>query len=149
MSGQGQPPKPPAPTLPKKGEKKMTNAELKRRVNFVADVLRRVYANNRADIRSTLPTTARGALQQQAVRNYLRKPENRQLLNNIYSAREGVTGGTAVNLAMQINPIVYPQLFMPRAGGIGGQPPALEMAIESPAELAEAEARAVPPQRWL
>ena len=135
MSGQGQPPKPPAPTLPKKGEKKeMTKAELTRRVNFVADVLRRVYANNRADITSILPTTARGALQQQAVREYLRQPENRQLLNNIYSAREGVTGGTAVNLAMEINPMVYPQLFMLRPS-MGGQPPPLEMAIETPQEL--------------
>jgi hypothetical protein len=133
MSGQQQPPRPPAPSLPKKGEKKMTNAELKRRVNFVADVLRRVYAFNRRDIRPVnLPITARGVLQ----------PENRQLLNNIYSAREGVTGGTAENLAMQINPVVYPQIFMPRPGGIGGEPPGLDIAIESQEEREEAEARA-------
>jgi hypothetical protein len=142
MSGR-QPPKPSMLSFLKKGEKKMTKAELERRVNFVTDVLRRVYANNRNDIRAVnLPVTSRGDLQQQAVRQYLRQPENRQLLNNIYTAREGVTGGTAVNLAMQINPIVYPQIFIPRPGGIGGAPPGLEIAIESPQERAEQEARA-------
>jgi hypothetical protein len=133
MSGQ-EPSKPPAPTLPKKEEKKMTKAELTRRVNFVADVLRRVYANNRIDVTPVnLPITARGALQQQAVREYLRQPENRQLLNNIYSARERVTGGTAENVAIGINPILYPQIFIPI--------PPLGLARETPAELADIEER--------
>ena len=115
MSGQQQPPKPPAPTLKKEeGQKKISKTELERRVNFVADVLRRVYANNRADIRAVnLPVTSRGALQQQAVRNYLRQPENRELLNNIYDRRTSVVAGTAENVAIGINPIVYPQLFIP------------------------------------
>jgi hypothetical protein len=141
MSGR-QPPRPPAPKIGKgtKMGAKVNKSELKRRVDFVADVLRRVYVNNRRDVRVVnLPVTARDELQQQALREYLRQPENTQLLNNIYDARMGVTGGSAANLAMQINPIVYPQIFAPRTGTL--QQPLLAPARTEEEERRSSEAR--------
>ena len=116
MSGSGQtPPRPTTPSLTKEGGKKMTKTELKRRVDYVADVLRRVYALNRGDVTVvSLPVTARNELQQSTLRQYLSQPENIELVNNIYERRTSVVGGTSENLAISINPIVYPQIFRTR-----------------------------------
>jgi hypothetical protein len=117
-------------------QRPQSQAERTRRINYVKKVIRKVYDKNKKQYSTKLTRTKkRDAINLQAITTFLRNPENSGLLNRIYDMSITPTGTLSVEaLANRIDPATIPTIFSPRV-------PALEQAVETPAEMAEAVAR--------
>jgi hypothetical protein len=117
-------------------QRPQSQAERTRRINYVKKVIRKVYQKNKKEYSSKLQKTKkRDAINLQALTTFLRNSENSGLLNRIYEMSITPTGTLSVDaLADRIDPATIPTIFSPRV-------PALEQAVETPAEMAEAVGR--------
>lgn len=117
-------------------QRPQSQAETTRRVNYVKKVIRRVYEKHKKEYESKLQKTKkRDSINLKALTEFLRNPANRGLLNRIYE--QGITPDYSLSveaLSNIIDPATIPTIFSPRV-------PALERAVETPAEMAEAVAR--------
>jgi hypothetical protein len=100
---------------PQTSTPKLSKAEKKARVAKVKKILVKAYNRNRSSFGTSLPTTARGALNQASVSAFLNRPENAGLVNRIYAmtAIPGVGFRTEDEVAGELNLVTIPTIFRP------------------------------------
>jgi hypothetical protein len=104
-----------------------TKKEKKERRAVVKKIIVALHKKNRRRVRSLLPTTARGDIQQANLNAFLERPENEGLVNRIYSMTigQGRFRSTEEVLA-DLDPITIPTIFEP-----------LETDVEREAQIRE------------
>jgi hypothetical protein len=103
------------PIQPRGATPKLSKAEKKARVAKVKKILVKAYNRNRSSFGTSLPTTARGALNQASVSAFLNRPENAGLVNRIYAmtAIPGIGFRTEDEVAGELNLVTIPTIFRP------------------------------------
>ena len=103
------------PIQPKGATPKLSKAEMKQRVAKVKKILVKAYNRNRSSFTASLPTTARGDLNQASLSAFLNRPENAGLVNRIYAmtAIPGVGFRTEDEVAGELNLVTIPTMFRP------------------------------------
>jgi hypothetical protein len=103
------------PIQPKLAVPKLSKAEMKARIAKVKKIIVKAYNRNRSTFEALIPTTQRGALNQQSLTAFLNRPENAGLVNRIYAmtAIPGVGFRTEDAVAGELNLVTIPTMFRP------------------------------------
>lgn len=103
------------PIQPKVAVPKLSKAEMKARIAKVKKIIVKAYNRNRSTFEALIPTTQRGALNQQSLTAFLNRPENAGLVNRIYAmtAIPGVGFRTEDAVAGELNLVTIPTMFRP------------------------------------
>ena len=101
------------PIQPKVAVPKLSKAEIKARIAKVKKIIVKAYNRNRSTFVALIPTTQRGALNQQSLTAFLNRPENAGLVNRIYAmtAIPGVGFRSEDSVAGELNLITIPTIF--------------------------------------
>lgn len=101
------------PIQPKVAVPKLSKAEMKARIAKVKKIIVKAYNRNRSTFVALIPTTQRGALNQQSLTAFLNRPENAGLVNRIYAmtAIPGVGFRSEDSVAGELNLITIPTIF--------------------------------------